>query len=546
MICTHTDTHILYIFNFRVCQAVSQYYVGQFMYEWMHKTNHSPINNLAALLVERDGEMRVVVLTAGITQKRECSYPLNNENIDECIWGHCDGHAVSMCYRFACLYLITEMYRYENKSEASSILTIQPGGYALKKSVKLHFFCSDIPCGFMADEDCYFLSWKIPFKQTPHCLHCSSTILISAYLGIQGFLSHLFSKPVYISSITIPKCEGVTISKGFELRKHFERFGESLKNADETLDSDYKFHIPDVEIGDVEVLKLFPNCFQPGNDKSPLYIVSQATQRQPENKIAQMAGTIPDVKGNFGSHVMIFSFQITEVDFCKTMISQLKDATSEFKKSHKEDQLKSLLQAQHKLSIVLNVSEALNKQATLIEKSLITCSHGGCKKEHYKPKIDEVIVQVNRLKDSLCNKTKKFKKVCKVQAVKDSILTLEQRLEDHSQCMKECLDTLNQSMRNFYNDANSMADVLTNYCDYQSTHDIVNNLLKECDAKSNDSQFYLKMLGCDWVRYNTYMRAMNNDIQKSKCLIICTHIVSFHVKHPLQSVAIDTMHCTLR
>ena len=484
------------------------------MYEWIHETNHSPINNLAALLVERDGEMRVVVLTAGITQKRECSYSLSNASVHECLWGHCDGHAVAVCYRFAYLYLITEMYTYKKKSEALSILTIQPGGYALKESIKLHLFCADIPCGFMADEDCHFLSWKIPFKEKPHCLQCSSTILIGAYLGIQGPLSHLFSKPVYISSITIPKCEDVA-SKGFELRQRFERFGKSLKNANETLDSDYKFHIPDIEIADVKVMKLFPKCFQPGNDKSP--ITSQTTESQPENKITQMAGTIPDVEGNFGSRVMIFSFKISRADFCSTMMSQLKDATREFKKSHKEGQLKSLLEAQHRLSIALNASEALKKQATLIEKILITCSHSASKKEQYNPKADEVILQVNRLKDYLCKEMKRFENACSVQAVKDSMLLLKQRLEDDSQSVKECLDTLNQSMRNFENDAKSIADVLINYHDYQSTLDIVNNLLRECDDKSNDSQISLNLLGCDWVRYNTYL---NNDTQKSKCLII--------------------------
>ena len=474
----------------------------------MVETNNCPINNLAALLVERDGKMKVVVLAAGATQKRQCSYSLNDASIDECLWGHCDGHAVSVCYRFASLYLITEMYTYMKISKASSILTVQPGGYALKEGIKLHLFCADLPCGFMADEDCYLLSWKIPFKQKPHCLHCSSTILISTYLGIQGPLSHLFSKPVYISSITMPKCENVTISKGFELRKRFERFGESLENADKTLDSDYKFHTPEIEITNDEVMKLFPTCFQLGYDKSPL--VSQAAEGQPENEIAQMAVTIPDVEENFGTHVMIFCFKISRADFCSTMMSQLKDATKEFKKGLKEDLLKSLLQALRKLSKALNVSEALKKQATLIEKKLTTCSHSSCKNKPYKPKMNRVRKQADELNDSLCNEMERFN-ACSVQAVKKSSLLFKQTIEDDLLSVKECLHTLDQRLKRLEDHAKSIYDFLT---EYRHTLEVVNNLLKECDAKSKDSQFYLNLLGCDWVRY---LRTMNDDMPKSKC-----------------------------
>ena len=143
--------------------------------------------------------MKVVVFTAGTTKKGECSYSINKGDADECMWGHCDGHAVSVCYRFAIFHLITEMYRHK-KDPHSSILEIKPGGYQLKKGIRLHFFTTNVPCGFMANKEEHYLSWKIPFREKPHCLKCSSIILISAYLGIQGPLSHLFKNPVYISS----------------------------------------------------------------------------------------------------------------------------------------------------------------------------------------------------------------------------------------------------------------------------------------------------------------------------------------------------------
>ena len=81
---------------------MSEYYRGQFIERWKCKTDYSITKDLAALLVERDGEMKVVVFTTGTTKKEQCSpYSINNGSADECMWGHCDGHAVSLCYRFA-------------------------------------------------------------------------------------------------------------------------------------------------------------------------------------------------------------------------------------------------------------------------------------------------------------------------------------------------------------------------------------------------------------------------------------------------------------
>ena len=88
---------------------------------------------------------------------------------------------------------------------------------------------------------------------------CSSIILINAYLGIQGPLSHLFKKPVYISSITIPKHADATVSKRAEIKKCSEDFDVLLKSDNKT--GDYKFHIPDVEIGELKSNELFPQCF---------------------------------------------------------------------------------------------------------------------------------------------------------------------------------------------------------------------------------------------------------------------------------------------
>ena len=121
---------------FRICETVLEYYSGQFVDRWKFRTDSSTINNLAALLFEKDGAMKVVVFTAGAPKKGECSYSLNNGSADECMWGHCDGHVVSVCYSFANFFLITEMQRHKKDPQAS-ILETKPDGYEFKKSHKV-------------------------------------------------------------------------------------------------------------------------------------------------------------------------------------------------------------------------------------------------------------------------------------------------------------------------------------------------------------------------------------------------------------------------
>ena len=254
----------MFVFYFRVCKAVSDFYCGQFKDRWQVRTDSTPVNVVAALLVERNGELKVVVLATGTTKKKVCSYSLNKGNVDgfvdECTWGVCDGHAESVCYRLASLYLVKEIHGYW-KNPANSILECK-FGYTLKEGIKFHFFTTQPPCGFMAKEQRHFLSWKIPFKEKPHCLKCSSTILIGAYLGIQGPLSHLFRKPIYISSITITKCKNVSAQKCIEC---FKKFQHRLDQKPKDTDSSYHLVIPHVEIADVQSNDLF-ECFKSYSD----------------------------------------------------------------------------------------------------------------------------------------------------------------------------------------------------------------------------------------------------------------------------------------
>ena len=178
--CTHTHTHtvVICIHQYlafllcRMCKAVSQYYMGQFIEQWKKITEQEcgKIKVVAALLIEKNNKMRVVTLTAGTKHKTECSYFVKKEIADdhESCWGLCDGHAEAACYCLASIHLLTEIYKLNDGED--SIFEKALEGYALKPKIYFHLFSSHPPCGFMAKEECHMLSWKQPFKGKPHYL----------------------------------------------------------------------------------------------------------------------------------------------------------------------------------------------------------------------------------------------------------------------------------------------------------------------------------------------------------------------------------------
>ena len=352
---------------------------------------------------------------------------MNNGSGDECMWGHCDGHAVSLCYRFASFYLITEMHRYR-KNHLMSILEIYQGGYKLKEDIQLHYFSTSVPCGFMDNEDHHFLSWKIPFKGKPHCLECSSIILIGAYLGIQGPLSQFFSKPVYISSITIPKCKDISTVKVTNIQKYFEDFSRLLESTNETTGSGYKFCIPHVEIAELKSKKLFLECFKPAYKESVSHSDSSQTIEN-QTEVAQAAGAVPDVEGNLRSHMMAFTLKhgIGTDEFRKRMILQLKNATKDFCNDIKSLKLELLMKARQRLSAALNVGKPLEVLKSIISKEVDkkSTTHQSASEvtvqlkeiEQYNSITTEVNVQINQLKDLFCTIKKRFEDDCNIHCV---------------------------------------------------------------------------------------------------------------------------------
>ena len=278
--------------------------------------------------------MKVVVLTTGTIKKKECSYSLNkssaNDFADECTWGVCDGHAESVCYRLVSLYLVTEIHRY-SKSRENSILE-HGFGYTLKKGI--NFFTTHLPCGFMTKEERHFLSWKVPFKGKPHCLKCSSTILIGAYLGIQGPLSHLFSKPIYISSITITKCGNISAQKSIYINQWFKKFQTRLDEKSKDTDSSYQLVIPHVEVADVRSEDLF-DCFESYSDdrlsSSDKFQLLETEERYIGNEARKTAGAVSG-DGNVGSYMMVFTLKngLDKKQFHEMIKAQVENATKLF------------------------------------------------------------------------------------------------------------------------------------------------------------------------------------------------------------------------
>ena len=482
---------------------VSQHYNGPFVSQWKDKDNFRTISGLAALVLERDGEMKVVVLTTGTAKKKVCSYFLNNGSADECMWDHCDGHAVAVCYRFAVFYLITEMYRH-TKNPHVSILDMERGGYALKKDIKLHFFSTKMPCGFMAEVDCPLLSWKVPFKDKPHCLKCSSIILINAYLGIQGPLSHLFSNPVYISSITIPKCENGTESKVAEIKQHFQSL---LKSTDGPTDSDYKLNIPDMVIADVDSRELFEKCFDPCKDKLCL-----GMQIKPENDVTQTQATLLNTDSNIGI-IYTSKYKLGTDTFRNKMTSQLESATNVAKNKVTvlQSQLESLRKAQLQLSKTLNPSKAIKELEISLtkeqNKKFLSNYQSDSKMGHRRPTFDAV----TKWKKSFSDIIEKYENDPSIQTVTESLPLLKQNFETHSKSVIESLEA-------FETDAKAMEDVLTtHYHDYQETLDALKNLLEKSNSSTCDPQFYLDLMGCDWARY---LGAMDNDVKRG--MYVCS------------------------
>ena len=360
----------------RICNAVSEYYEKQFLLRWKEKTrgchkknqDSNIISVVAALLLEKNGNLNVVLLTAGTKIKHKCSFVQGN--IEESTWGLCDGHAEAVCYRLAYVYFMTEIYKIDKKVE--SIFEETKDGYRLKDGIEFHLFTSHPPCGFMAKKERYYLSWKRPFTTMPHNPQCSSKILINSYLGIQGPLSLLLVKPIYISSLVILKYESTVTLHDDYIEKRLEEFQRKLSEVSGSSTGSYSFCKPDVCVVDIHPNEMFLKSFTP-------YIQEKRNKPSCEGVLPHQEGTVrqqtkphttkigsswPDVVGDAGIETLVFSITDPGIGSKeeREKINKLKAKSCQLRSSLKQQRLKFLQEARIKLSKAINVGEALRIQ----------------------------------------------------------------------------------------------------------------------------------------------------------------------------------------
>ena len=404
---------------------------------------------------------------------------------DESTWGLCDGHAEAVCYRLAGIYLLTELTKLHEMQDS-----IFEEGYTLKKGIRFHLFTSHPPCGFMTTKKRHLLSWKRPFVGRPHCVQCSTTILTGAYLGIQGPLSHLLVKPIYISTITMPRYKTIETLHDSYIKERFETFQRQSPVLSMPKD-EYFFHPPHIEIVDIDPCTLFRECYKPYIDdeqpnkqpgKSNQIPEEMASNRQ--NRVVnfnKVAGTIPDVIQNAGINTLVFTVDngIGSQEF-RDSVLELKCMLGKLEHVLKEKRLKSLQEARVRLSQALNVSEALGELREILLEQVKTV------REVRQRKADEIITLLTK-------STTQPTAIAELAALYDELkISLAQVTKD--------------------NELSKIINALGENVTYQKMLDDLDSLQEQEKHHSSDSEYYLELMGCDWARY---VETISNDVNHS-------------------------------
>ena len=466
--------------SFRICSAVSEYYRKQFVHQWREKTRgrsqgSNTMSVIAALLIEKGGDFNVVLLTAGTKIKQECTFVQGD--IGESTWGLCDGHAEAVCYRLTSIYLLTEIYKM-HKCKESIFEFVEGKGYKLKDGIEFHLFTSHPPCGFMAKKERHYLSWKKPFIAIPHNPQCSSKILINSYLGIQGPLSHLLVKPIYISSLVILRYETVPTLHDDYIDKRLQAFWEKLSAVPGLSTGSYYFCKPDVFVVNIHPNNLFPTCFmpyihetrnKPSCDGVPPH--QESTVKQKVNpRTNKIGSSFSDVIGNAGIETLVFSINdgIGSATDREKMI-KLKSKLFRPSPDLKQQRLKSLQDARIRLSKAINVSEALKIQDNQIMEQM---------KVDFAKRCDIIDKTINTL-----------------QSLKEQTTDIDD-LTFQVDEFKTSLGKMKES------ELPSLQTKLSNNLVNEKMHQDLQRLQKNenTDSKLNQN-VYLNVMGCDWARY---------------------------------------------
>ena len=165
---------------------------------------------IAALICHREGRVpHAVILGTGTLHRDNEACNHEGRRGQECNHVTCDGHAESIVYEGAPKYFMNQMVHSLKEGEpGDSIFEKIPSTegclmFRLKPNIKFYLIVTDPPCGFIQNQEDPCMEWKRPFVGFPHVPSCSSRILIGATMGIQGYVSHLLEKPIFIDSIIV-------------------------------------------------------------------------------------------------------------------------------------------------------------------------------------------------------------------------------------------------------------------------------------------------------------------------------------------------------
>ena len=331
------------------------------------------------------------------------------------------------------------------------------------------------------------------FVGRPHCVQCSSTILTGAYLGIQGPLSHLLVKPIYLSSITMPRYKTVATLHDSYIKERFETFQRQSPGLSLS-EHQYFFHPPHIEIIDIDPCKLFQECYKPFIDdeqpnKPPRkgnQIPEEVASNRKRHKTrainhTKVAGTIPDVIQNAGIHTLVFTIDngIGSQEL-RDSVLHLQHKLGKLQHGLKEKRLKSIQEVRVRLSQALNVNEALRELREILLKQVQTVC------EVRRRKADDIIMLLTK-------STTPPTTTAELSALYDELkVSLGQVAKD--------------------NELSHIINALGENVTYQKMLDDLDSLQEQGKHHSSDSEFYLELMGCDWARY---METISNDVNCS-------------------------------
>ncbi|XP_065915098.1 uncharacterized protein [Dysidea avara] len=221
---------------------------------------------VAALICDKDKRAFVATICTGTHWNSK----------KKCYQTPCSMHAESLCYDTAPVFFQMEMLKC--LSGKDSIFTHLPHErFKLKEGVEFHLLITEPPCGWCQDGENPCFDWKRSTAVPPHIPTCSSKILINSVMGIQGYVSHLLEKSIFVSTVTILYDKNKVITRKPTLKFKFE-FGTK-----------FEVHVPEFHLMEYD-----PESFNCGNDVTfqPMNLMS------PKNDGDSKVSSHPDGVGS--------------------------------------------------------------------------------------------------------------------------------------------------------------------------------------------------------------------------------------------------------